>query len=289
MARVAAAFKAAGCDAAIQVTDGTRIVADATKALKDQVDVIVAAGGDGTVSSVASILVGTGGTLGVLPLGTFNHFAKDIGMPLDIHAAAQVIVGARTMMVDVGEVNGRCFVNNSSVGIYARLIAERDAQRRGGRRKWIAHAIAAARVGSRYYRRLRVTLRGKGVDRAARTPFVFVGNNEYQLSGHELGGRGRLTAGVLHICMAPGMSRAEVVRMIVAAVFGRIHTIEGFESFLAPELTIDAGRRRLQVALDGEAMLMENPLRYRIRRGVLRVVGPCDQGGAGPGGPAGTA
>jgi diacylglycerol kinase family enzyme len=239
--------------------------------------VIVAAGGDGTVSAVASTVAGTGVALGVLPLGTLNHFAKDIGMPLDIDAAAQVIVAGRTMVVDVGEVNGRCFVNNSSIGIYARLVVERERQRRGGRRKWIAHAIAAVRVWSRYYRGLQVTVRGAGIHRTARTPFVFVGNNEYVLSGPEFGGRRRLTAGVLHVCMAPGMSRAGVVRMIVAAVFGRVHTIDDLESFLATDVTIDAGVRRLQVAADGEVKVMENPLQYRIRPGALRVVVPDDR------------
>jgi diacylglycerol kinase family enzyme len=275
--RVAAAFKEAGCDATIQTTDGKRITADAAKALKDRVDVIVAGGGDGTVNAVASVLVGSDVALGVLPLGTLNHFAKDLGMPLDIEPAAQVIAAARTMRVDVGEVNGRCFVNNSSIGLYARLVAEREKQERDGVTKWIANAVAAARVWSRNYHRLRVTLRAKGIDRTVRTPFVFAGNNEYQLSGLELGGRRRLTAGVLHVCMAPGMSRAGVVRMIVAAVFGRIHTIEGFESFLTTDLTLDARLRKVQVSLDGEVTTLDNPLQYRIRPGALRVVVPGDE------------
>jgi diacylglycerol kinase family enzyme len=212
--------------------------------------------------------------MGVLPLGTLNHFAKDLGMPLDVDAAARVIAAGQTRLVDVGEVNGRCFVNNSSIGIYARLVAEREAQERGGRTKWIAQGVAAARVWSRYYRRLRVVLRRDGAAQTGRTPFVFVGNNEYQLSGLELGGRRRLTAGVLHVCMAPGMSRGGLARMILAAVFGRIHTIEGFESFPSHEFTLDAGGHRLHVSLDGEVLLMDNPLRYRIRPGVLRVVVP---------------
>jgi diacylglycerol kinase family enzyme len=131
-------------------------------------------------------------------------------------------------------------------------------------------------VWSRYYGRLRVALRGKGVDRLARTPFVFVGNNEYQLNGPELGGRRRLTGGYFHVCMAPGMTRGGVVRMIVATVFGRIHTIDGFESFTTTEFTLDAGHRRLEVSLDGEVLTMQNPLQYRIRPGVLRVIVPAD-------------
>jgi diacylglycerol kinase family enzyme len=75
--------------------------------------------------------------------------------------------------------------------------------------------------------------------------------------------------------MAPGMTRAGVVRMIVAAMFGRIHTIHGFESFITTEITLDAERRRLEVSLDGEVLMMENPLQYRIRPGELRVIVPA--------------
>ena len=290
--RVREAFTAAGRDVTIVATDRTRIVADASQAHKDRSAVIVAGGGDGTVNAVASTLVGTGAALSVLPLGTLNHFAKDLGMPLEIEAAARVIAAGRTIDVDVGEVNGRCFVNNSSIGIYARLVSERHAQERRGRTKWIAAGVAVVRVWGRY-RRLRVALRGDGLDRTARTPFVFVGNNEYQLSGFELGGRQRLDAGALHVCVAPGMSRSGVARMIAAAVLGRIHTIDGLESFPATEFTLDAGTRRVGVSLDGEVVVMENPLKYRIRPAALRVIIPAGpeepallQGRAGPFGPA---
>lgn len=169
---VAAAFEAAGCDAVIQVTDGARIAADCAQALKNGARVLVAGGGDGTVSSVAHALVGSDAAMGVLPLGTLNHFARDLGLPLDIEAAARVIATRQTLCVDVGEVNGRSFVNNSSLGLYARLVAETTKRERSGLYRWIAHAVAAVRVWSRYYRRLHVTLRGKGVNRLTRTPFA---------------------------------------------------------------------------------------------------------------------
>src|SRR6185503_11351427 len=138
-----------------------RQVADAFRAA-DAVcrgsDVVVAGGGDGTVSTAAGALAGTGVPLGVLPLGTLNHFAKDLGIPLDLGDAARVIVAGWTQTVDVGEVNGRLFVNNASVGMYARLIAERAAMQRIGRGKWVAHGLATLRVFRRY-QRLRVEVR----------------------------------------------------------------------------------------------------------------------------------
>jgi diacylglycerol kinase family enzyme len=235
--------------------------------------IVVAGGGDGTASSVASAILGSHAVLGILPLGTLNHFAKDVGVPLDLDEAIRAVVGGRTARVDVADVNGRPFINNVSVGMYASLIAERQAMQRLGRRKWLAHGLAAARVWRRYHR-LHVLLGADGRERAVRTPFVFVGNNEYQLSGLELGGRATLDAGRLHVCMAPGMPRHRVARMIVVAIFGDICRLEGFESFTASDVTLEGGVPRLRVSLDGEVTSLENRLTFRIRPRALPVIVP---------------
>lgn len=116
-------------------------------------------------------------------------------------------------------------------------------------------------------------LRTQGHERAIRTPFVFVGNNEYQLSGLELGGRKRLDAGRLHVCMAPGMSRREVARMIIVAICGDLRRLEGFESFTTSELTLDGGAP-LRGSVDGEVITLDHPLAFRTRPGALRVIVP---------------
>jgi diacylglycerol kinase family enzyme len=279
--QVADAFRTAGAHVDIRVVDGSSLAAEAAGAIARGSTVVVAAGGDGTVGAVASALVGTGVALGVLPLGTLNHFAKDVGIPTDPGEAARAIVTGRTTLVDVGHLNGRSFVNNASVGMYARLIAERAAMQRLGRGKWIAHGLAAVRVWRRY-RRLRVQVRsakgeGRGkweVASTVTTPFVFVGNNEYQLSGLELGGRKTLTGERLHVCMAPGMSRGDVARMIIAAVLGNVYTMERFESFLTPAVAIDAGNRPLEASIDGEVVTLDSPLTCRIVPRSLRVIVP---------------
>jgi diacylglycerol kinase family enzyme len=272
-APLAEAFRAAGLDADIQVVDGPSLAREAAEAIARGSTLIVAAGGDGTVSAAASAVAGTGATLGVIPLGTLNHFAKDAGIPLDAAKAAQVIAAGRTMEADVGEVNGRSFINNVSVGMYASLVAERAAMQRIGRGKWIAHGMAALRVWRRY-RRLRVTVDVDGTRRAAHTPFVFVGNNEYQLSGFELGGRKVLAGGRLHVCMAPGMTRGGVGRLIVVAVFGDVCRLDGFESLPARTAGLDAGVSRLEASIDGEVVSFDNPLTFRVRPRALRVVVP---------------
>jgi diacylglycerol kinase family enzyme len=272
-APLAEAFRAAGLDADIRPTDASAIAREAAEAIARGSTLIVAAGGDGTVSAAASAVAGSGAALGIIPLGTLNHFAKDVGIPLDVEKAVQVIAAGRTMEADVGEVNGRSFINNASVGMYASLVSERAAMQRIGRGKWIAHGMAALRVWRRY-RGLRVLLDVDGTRRTARTPFVFVGNNEYQLSGFELGGRKVLAGGRLHVCMAPGMTRAGVGRLIVVAVLGDVCRLDGFESLPARTATLDAGVPRLDASVDGEVVTLDNPLTFGIRPRALRVVVP---------------
>jgi len=272
--RVSHAFRHAGAgEPEIRVIEGASVRTAASEALAHGSTILVAGGGDGTVSSVASAIVGSDAALGILPLGTLNHFAKDVGVPLDLDEAVRAIGGGNIIQIDVGDVNGRPFINNASVGMYASLISERQAMQRLGRRKWLAHGLAAVRVWRRYHR-LHLLLRADGRQRAVPTPFVFVGNNEYQLSGLELGGRKKLDAGRLHVCMAPGMPRRRVARMIIVAIFANICRLEGFESFSASDVTLDAGTARLRVSLDGEVITLDSPLDFRIRARALRVVVP---------------
>src|ERR1700736_2012902 len=120
------------------------------RAVKENSQIIVAGGGDGTVNAVTNELMGTSITLGVIPLGTLNHFAKDLHIPLDLEGAARNLIAGRAVSVDVGEVNGRIFLNNSSLGIYPRIVRQREQQQKIGRSKWIAFARATISVLVRY-------------------------------------------------------------------------------------------------------------------------------------------
>ena len=105
------------------------LAASIAQRIADGVDVVVAAGGDGTISSVAAALIDTPVPLGILPVGTLNHFAKDLGLPLDLAGAVRTIMEGQRRRVDVGEVNGRIFVNNSSIGMYPVMVRDRDERR----------------------------------------------------------------------------------------------------------------------------------------------------------------
>ena len=171
----------------------------ARKALQGKPAVLVAAGGDGTLSAVADVLRGTGTALGVMPFGTLNHFAKDLGIPLDPGEAARVIAAGRRTAVDVGEVNGRAFINNASLGLYPGMVRERERQQRRLRRsKRHAMMWATLAVLNRPpLLDLRLELDGKVHD--CRAPFVFIGNNDYEMEGFDIGTRARLDGGCLNV------------------------------------------------------------------------------------------
>jgi diacylglycerol kinase family enzyme len=235
---------------------------------------IAAGGGDGTVNTVANAVVGSSTALGVLPMGTLNHFAKDAGVPLDLEAAIRNFFTGRVVQVDVGEVNGRVFVNNSGMGVYPHLVREREAQQRHGHRKPLAFVIAVGAV-LRRYARLRVRLHLSEAQALARlTPFLFVGNNRYQVAGLEIGRRLALTGGRLWVLTAPHATRRNLIRMAWRTLMGRLSEQE-LSAMEVEEFWVDPGTPRINVSIDGEVILMTGPLHYRSRPGALSVVLPA--------------
>jgi diacylglycerol kinase family enzyme len=245
----------------------------AARALDEKADPIVAGGGDGTVSAVAGAVAGTDAALAVLPMGTLNHFARDIGIPLDLEAAVRNLFTGQVTQVDVGEVNGRVFVNNSGTGPYPHIVRQREEQQRRGHPKWVAFMIALWAV-MRRYSRLRLNLRLDGPEALARlTPFLFVGNNRYELKRLEIGRRMNLNAGRLWVCSPPPGNRRQLMRMALRGMTGRAGDRE-LHCFEAQEFWANPRTRRINVSTDGEVSVMDSPLHYRIRAGALRVVVP---------------
>ena len=268
-------FREAGREAEVIALQHGQNPTDAAKRASARASIVVAAGGDGTVSSVAAAIVDSGAALGVLPLGTLNHFAKDLHIPLDLREAVAVVVAGHIGHVDVGQVNERVFVNNSSIGIYPSIVEEREALRQRGHRKWPAMALATIRV-LRRYRGVTVGVDIDGRRQTWRTPFVFIGNNEYDIDGPRVGGRARLDEGRLMIYWAPRVRARDLPVLVAKALLGRRQAGD-FEILPAGEVWIDAGgARRLRVAIDGEVVSMHAPLHYRTRPKALRVVVPGD-------------
>jgi diacylglycerol kinase family enzyme len=265
------AFSQAGLAARLVVVDGANVIDEAERAARAG-DVIVAAGGDGTVSSVAAVAVASGATLGVLPLGTLNHFARDAGIPTTLPEAVRTIADGYARDLDVGESNGRVFVNNVSLGLYPRLVWERERERRHGRGKWTAFAIAIARTW-RGYRTMTVRMSLDGVERIRRTPFVFIGNGEYVAEGLGLGTRA-LVGGHLSVYTAPECGAGELVAMPMRALLKRLKPVE-LEVSIATDIAIDTAHATVSVAFDGELRAAHPPLRFAIRRQALRTLLPC--------------
>lgn len=274
-AAIEAAFRAAGAEADVREVDPERLGREARRLWDtESPDAIVVAGGDGTVNAVADAVSGTDVVVGVLPLGTFNHFARDLGLPTDLEAAAAALVSAEVRSVDVAEVNGRAFVNNSVLGVYPVMVALRDRIRdERGWGKVRAVPVAAWRV-LRTFPTHRLDLEGPGAyrRRRVRTPFVFVGNGVY---GNEDGGpvqRGDLVDGRLGVEVARVVSRWGLVRLMTRALVSGADQSRDLDRVELESLTVSSRADRLRVALDGEVLWMRPPLRYRVRPQALRVL-----------------
>ena len=257
--------------------DGSEILSQARAAVASKPAVVVAAGGDGTVSAVASCLKETGIAMAVLPMGTLNHFARDLGIPADCEEAVAAIARGQRVAVDVGMVNDRPFVNNASIGIYPDIVRDRQRQqRRLGRGKfwamlWAIHAVLKRSP----FLRLRVELDGTAHN--LRSPFVFIGNNDYVMEGFEIGMRSSLRDGCLSIYTTQRRTRWGLLRLALRALLGRLQQARDFSIERAASLRIDSRRRWLLVATDGEVTAMETPLTFRVLPRALEVIVPGAQ------------
>ena len=274
--RLAAIFKENQIDVDMSVAEsGAEVTELARDAARGAYKVIVAGGGDGTVNSVAAAVVDSDKILGVLPLGTLNHFARDLKIPFDVEAAAQTIVAGHTTEVDIAEVNNRIFLNNSSLGLYPVIVREREKRQRLGLGKWPAFIWATIQALRRYpFLDVRLCVNDEFLDRT--TPFVFVGNNEYAMDLFNIGVRERLNRGVLSIYITHRTSRLKLIGLALRALFGNLRDDKDFVALCSNEVTIETGHKRLRVAFDGEIEVMKPPLLYRVRSRALRVIVPKD-------------
>ena len=272
---VRGAFSDAGLDVNIHLaSSGYEVSKLAEKAASGDGKVIVGGGGDGTLALVANAALTSGKTFGILPLGTRNHFSKDLGIPQDISGAVAVIATGQTRQVDVGEVNGRIFINNSSIGLYPRIVRHREAQQeRLGRGKWYAAFLAAIRVFRRNpFYRVQFKLDGRSFIR--KVPFVFVGNNLYEMDIYNIGSRPKLDRGLLSVYFLHRGGRWGVLELLFRTVIGRLKQWRDFEEIETDSITINRRKKKILVALDGEVVIMEMPLEYRSVPRALTVLAP---------------
>lgn len=248
---------------------------EAARAVREGFRIVVAAGGDGTVAGVAHALAGTDVALAVLPLGTFNYFARGLGIPEDPEAAARAILAGAPHDIAVGTLNGRVFLNNVSIGLYPAILEEREATyARFGRYRILAH-LASLRTILRFQRPYRMTLTQDQTQHRIRTPMVFVARSAYQLDQFGLEGAQAISDDRFVLFLAPQQTRLGFLRLAWKLVRRKVD--HGRDVIVSSPRRIAVsvpGRRRLSVALDGEKLKMLLPLRIEIADDQLRVILP---------------
>lgn len=285
--RVRAALNKAGVEAEVVAVDGHDCVRRATTARDEGRPFVAAGGGDGTISSVAGVLAGSEVPLAVLPFGTLNHFARDLGIPTELDAAVGVLAGGARRQIDVAEVNGDVFINNSAVGLYPLMVLDREAQqKRLGRSKKLAMLVAGGRTLARFrHHRLRLTI-NEAETASVNTPLLFVGNNDYDLVLPQAGKRQTLDDGRLCVMVLRSQSRAGLLAAILRLLVGRTRPDDLIRLDDVTRLRVASHRSHLAVATDGETEHRATPLDYRIRPKALSVIVPTEKP-AGEGSPAG--
>jgi YegS/Rv2252/BmrU family lipid kinase len=271
---VGATLENAGVDAEVELIGGGDC-AVRCRAIAERGDpVVIVGGGDGTISAAAAALVGTETALGILPLGTLNHFARDLGLPTDLNEAAKLIATGKSRRVDVAEMNDRIFINNSAIGLYPLMVIDRDLQRKKlGRSKRLAMIVASARTLVRFgHQRLTLTINDE--KERVDTPLLFVGNNDYRIDLGAPGQRESLEDGELCVMVMRKKTRRGFIAASIRALFNRARDDDMEKIAGVERLRVSSRRSIVATSLDGEVVAAQPPLDYRIRKHALRVIAP---------------
>lgn len=268
------AFATLGQEIAVQLLDGSAIAAAVAKLA--HMPLVVVGGGDGTIACAAQARVDCKGALAILPLGTRNHLARELGIPLDLNEAAAIAVGGEVVRIDVAVVNGAMFINNASVGFYPLLVRWRDAEhRRRGLPKWLA-TIPASWAALRRLHHHRMYLRIDDNGQTVRTPLLFVGNNRYVLELGRIGQRTALDDGVLSIFAVSASSRFDLVWFAIRTLLGFSDPARDFAALgESDRLTVHSRSHAIEIALDGEVSRMTPPLIFELLPRALEVRAPA--------------
>ena len=259
------------------IKDPEEIVSQAKKAIaaaKNSDDVVVAAGGDGTIRSVAEIAAGQPVKFAVIPCGTFNFFARTHQVPEDLEEAFKLALTGTTKPVRLGEINGRTFLINASLGLYAKAIEEREENtHRFGRKRLVVIASMIATL-LKTHRLLHVTLKTSGVYKLIRTPMIFIGNNALQLRSLALPVSSGLKQDMLAVITLKPVRGWEMIRVIFRGIMKTLRKEERLEQLSTDSLIIETKRKVQTVMLDGELFEMTSPFNIRSVPGALQMVVP---------------
>lgn len=265
------------------VDDPRRLKAAAEAAVRDAREsggVVVAAGGDGTLNAVASMVLGQGVPFAILPQGTFNYFGRTYGISQDTAIATRALLDAVIQPAQVGMLNGRLFLVNASLGLYPTLLEDREAyKKRYGRSRMVAMWSAVVTL-FRAHRQLMLRIDGDGasVPHMLRTPTLVVGNNALQLEQIGIDERSALARGRLVGMGAKPVGTLALYKLVLMGLFSRLGEAEHVFSFDFDRMTVDpGGNRRVKVAMDGEITHLQAPLVFEVARECLPLLVPRDE------------
>lgn len=268
----------AGWHARIDIArTGPDLLRAADAAASGDADVIVAGGGDGTIAICAAAAADTGRRFGVLPLGTFNYFAQRLGIPTGLDDALAVLTTGTPRPIGIGDVNGRIFLNNSGIGLYPAVLRQREQTYRRFGRSQFASYLSAAWALMKPPGLLNLQLRIDGEPLSRRTPLLFVGVNPAQLAAFDIPGEACLASGRLVLYITQPLPPGRLLTLAVRTFVRGLRGAGELEVVCGREVVVTVRRKRLRIALDGEIVRLQPPLRYRFREAALQVIaGPVE-------------
>ena len=266
--QVTDAFAPTGTRICLELLDGDEL----KSALKRHsgAPVIAIGGGDGTIGTAAAQLAESPTAMAILPLGTRNHLARQLGVPLDLAAAAQLAVSGQRRRIDLGRAGTRVFVNNASFGLYTRFVRERDG---GPWPRWRGTVHAAWHV-LRNMRAQFFALRIDGSQSEIATPLLFIGNNEYSMQVGHIGERESLVEHRLSLCAVADKGPVQMIGLALRALLGLAEPARDFVEYGRAREVVIEGHGAIEGTFDGEVAILPLPLRLRTLPGALGVITP---------------
>lgn len=250
------------------------ITATVRRAIADGAQVVIAAGGDGTAMAVAGAVVGTSVAFSHLPLGTFNYFARGIGLPEDPFEAARAIATGTAKPIQVGTVNGRVFLNNSSIGIYPEILRERETiYAQYGRRRIMAH-WSVAKTFWKFQHPMHLQITADDRDFTCKSPLLFVFRSAYQLRSFGLEGAQSISDDQFAVLIGRGKTRTDLFRTAARLMTQTAQLGRDYDFLTARRLTVMPRARKLLLAFDGERDHATAPLDFKMSDAPLHVIMP---------------
>ena len=274
-AEIEQVFRESGRKFHISTAGGEDLKDLARKRATEECEILVAAGGDGTICCVAEVALATGKTLAVIPLGTFNYFAKNLEIPLKPAEAAAVVLEGETVRASVLDLDGRLILNNASIGIHPSVMLKRRKMYRRWGRNQVSAYLSVAMTAFQPPPRLRVRLASDEGEIVRETPLVMVCSNAFQMEGFALAGGECLAEGKFALYVARMAGRLTIFRLGLRTLLRQLRPGVDYDVICTSEVIIETlRRRRFRAAVDGELERLESPLRFRVGDRALCVLRP---------------